>query len=156
MRDVPDAAQYGQRRSRAAYAVLFARLRLKQRYSHPGDEGRGAAPCVVALSFEDGWRRHRTRAANLRNIRRRPCSDRQSLPLFTSPHFVFARPGHKYILDVFPQFPMLFEIDLNGHLPALLIGHVLDSGHGFIFAQAMVSARSTHAPLIVGNKRHPR
>jgi hypothetical protein len=45
-------------------------------------------------------------------------------PLFEPPG-----PRDENILDVFPQFSMLGQIDLNGHLAALLIGYVLDSSH---------------------------
>jgi hypothetical protein len=38
---------------------------------------------------------------------------------------------------------MLGQVDLNGHLAALLIGQVLDSGHGFVFLPAMASANAT-------------
>jgi len=34
--------------------------------------------------------------------------------------FVPPRTREEHILDVFPQFPMLCQIDLNGHLAALL------------------------------------
>jgi len=46
-----------------------------------------------------------------------------------------------------PQFPMLLQVDLNGHLAALVIGHVLDSGHGFIFFQVTVSVYPYFAAL---------
>jgi len=42
---------------------------------------------------------------------------------------------------------MLCQVDLNGHLAALIIGHVLDSGHGFVFLQA---GRRRIRHLVVG------
>jgi hypothetical protein len=51
--------------------------------------------------------------------------------------FMPPRPGEKHILDVFPQLPMFLQVDLNGHFPTLLIGHVLDSGHDFIFPSVL-------------------
>ena len=37
---------------------------------------------------------------------------------------------------------MLFKVDLNGQLTALLVGHVLDSGHGSIVIQNVASGHS--------------
>ena len=48
------------------------------------------------------------------------------------PLFVLPRSRDKDILDVFPQGTMLCQVDLNGHLAAFLVGHVLDSSHGFV------------------------
>jgi len=56
--------------------------------------------------------------------------------------FVPARPRDKHILDVFPQFPVLLQVDLNGDLAAFLIRYKLDSGHGFIVLQLRVPAYS--------------
>jgi len=53
-----------------------------------------------------------------------------------------SRPGDKHILDVVPQFPMLFQVDNNGYLAALLIGDKLDSAHVFIVLQMPASAFS--------------
>jgi hypothetical protein len=43
-------------------------------------------------------------------------------------------PEDKYILDVFPKPPMFLQVDLNGHLAALVVGDKADSVHGFIVA----------------------
>jgi hypothetical protein len=52
-----------------------------------------------------------------------------------NPLLVPPRPGDKHVLDVVPQFPMYFQVDLTGHLAALLIGDELDPTHGFIVPQ---------------------
>ncbi len=49
------------------------------------------------------------------------------------PLFVTPRPGDKNILDIFPELPMFFQIELNGHLAAFFIGNELDSVHSSIF-----------------------
>lgn len=61
------------------------------------------------------------------------------------PFFVPTRPGYKYVFDVFPKLPMFFQVDLNGHFVALLVGQVLNSGHGFSVAFLY---RSFHAITI--------
>jgi hypothetical protein len=54
-----------------------------------------------------------------------------------NPLFVAPRPGDQHILDAFPQFAMLVQVDLNGDPATLLIGDKADSAHGFIVVQVM-------------------
>src|ERR1039457_865580 len=49
--------------------------------------------------------------------------------------FLPARFRHKTLPEVLPNGPVFFQIDLNGYLAAFLVGHELDSGHGFIVLQ---------------------
>jgi len=56
-----------------------------------------------------------------------------------------SRSGDKHILDVVPQFPMLFQVDDNGYLAAFLIGDKLDSAHVFIVLQTVTCAFSCSA-----------
>jgi hypothetical protein len=46
--------------------------------------------------------------------------------------FMPTRPGDENILNVFPQFPVFRQIDLDSYLAALFVGHVLDSSHRLI------------------------
>src|SRR5205809_614390 len=47
---------------------------------------------------------------------------------------------------------MLFQVDLNGHPAALLIGHVLDSGHGLIVPHTTVKNMYFTAVLVMRPK----
>ena len=42
---------------------------------------------------------------------------------------------HETLPEVLPNGAVFFQIDLNGDLSAFLVGHELDSGHGFIVPQ---------------------
>src|ERR1700685_2690653 len=54
-----------------------------------------------------------------------------------------ARLRHKAVPEVLPDGPVLFQVDLNGHLAALPIGDKLDPGHDSIFLQAELPATPT-------------
>src|SRR5450759_275152 len=53
---------------------------------------------------------------------------------------------HKALPEILPNGTVFFQIDLNGDLTALLVGHELDSGHGFIVLQQGFAA---HPPPTV-------
>src|SRR5450756_1250851 len=50
---------------------------------------------------------------------------------------------HKTLPEVLPNGPVFFQIDLNGDLTAFLVGHELDSDHGFIVLQQGFAAHPT-------------
>src|ERR1019366_4972622 len=48
---------------------------------------------------------------------------------------LFPRSRHKTVPEVFPKSAVFLQVDLNGHLAALLIGDKMYSGHSFSFLQ---------------------
>lgn len=67
-----------------------------------------------------------------------------------NPLFVPTRLRNEHVLNVFPQLSMLCQVDLNGHLAALVVGHILDSGHGF--ASSTRSDRSHASRMILSSQ----
>ena len=67
-------------------------------------------------------------------------SDESGLHLFEgNPLFVAPRSRDKHIFDVFPKIPMCFQVDLNGHFAASLIGYVLNPGHNLHCASSALT-----------------
>lgn len=54
--------------------------------------------------------------------------------------FLKARLRYETVPEVLPYGPVFFQVDENAHFAALLVGDILDSGHGFIFLQMTAPA----------------